>query len=486
MRFNCPESEAITKEMNTPATEAMALAATASVVFEFRRNGDLALDEVVHKTFRIANDTLIFKNENIAQIEKSYEDSTYSDEHWYTLDTTYTYDRFVIVGANEKTMELKQIIHLDDETIAPMGNFIMMAYPELHGKSIEITTTYTRAKLPRAPWVQLDFTPFIDSSDRVLTWDGIMMKGRGRDLHSLYGQSLVFLKKSNNEQMDTLFISSDKGVTWQSRSLNFGTDTIDTYIDENGDKQYSLSKISIQHIYTTDNNLILKTTRGCYFTNDALTGEYLFEPGHKLSFCAHYRTDTLTLRHVGEKIKSCRIRRTQYDISDSLWIIAGLGKREVEGKYTKECQVFFFRNLPDTLWGASSIDGSLFPGMMPQWLKIFDHAILMMTQYGMLISTDQGKSWKKYQYGGFAVTPTLSEDAEICTLNVGNHWLIACKTGVWLSKDGGITWVELNNQQLKKGVDSIAIVDDELFALTDSGYLWKANLQELLHYAESE
>jgi hypothetical protein len=211
MRFNCPESEAITKEMNTPATEAMALAATASVVFEFRRNGDLALDEVVHKTFRIANDTLIFKNENIAQIEKSYEDSTYSDEHWYTLDTTYTYDRFVIVGANEKTMELKQIIHLDDETIAPMGNFIMMAYPELHGKSIEITTTYTRAKLPRAPWVQLDFTPFIDSSDRVLTWDGIMMKGRGRDLHSLYGQSLVFLKKSNNEQMDTLFISSDKG-----------------------------------------------------------------------------------------------------------------------------------------------------------------------------------------------------------------------------------------------------------------------------------
>jgi len=29
-------------------------------------------------------------------------------------------------------------------------------------------------------------------------------------------------------------------------------------------------------------------------------------------------------------------------------------------------------------------------------------------------------------------------------------------------------------------------VDDELFALTDSGYLWKANLQELLHYAESE
>jgi len=110
----------------------------------------------------------------------------------------------------------------------------------------------------------------------------------------------------------------------------------------------------------------------------------------------------------------------------------------------------------------------------------------MMTQYGMLISTDQGKSWKKYQYGGFAVTPTLSEDAEICTLNVGNHWLIACKTGVWLSKDGGITWVELNNQQLKKGVDSIAIVDDELFALTDSGYLWKANLQELLHYAESE
>jgi hypothetical protein len=485
VQFHCPESDSITQEINTPAVQSLALAQTASAVFDFRPDGDFALDEVVHKTFRVANDTLIFKTENIKQIEKSYEDITHSDENWYTLDTTYTFDRYVIVRADEKTMKLKQIIHLDDGTISPAVNFFKHALSKLEVKSIEITTTYTRTKLPHAPWVQLDFRPSIDSSDKVLTREGIIMKGRSRDLHSLYGHSLVFLQKSNNEQMDTLFISSDNGVTWQSHLLNFGTDTIATYVNENGDKQYSLSKISIQRMYTNDNNLILKTNKGCYFTNEALTGEYLYEPGNQLAFCAHFRTDTVTLQRVGKKIHSCRIRREQIDISDSLWIIAGLVKSEVLGKSTKECQVFF-RHLPDTLWGASSIDGSLFPGIMPQWLKIFDHAILMMTQYGMLISTDQGKSWSKQQHGGFAVNPTLSEDAEIRSLNIGTHWLIACNTGVWLSKDGGVTWVELNNQQLKKGVDSIAIVDDELFALTNSGYLWKANVQELLHYAQSE
>jgi photosystem II stability/assembly factor-like uncharacterized protein len=66
------------------------------------------------------------------------------------------------------------------------------------------------------------------------------------------------------------------------------------------------------------------------------------------------------------------------------------------------------------------------------------------------------------------------------------YWFAGCASGVWFSKDGGVTWLELNNQQLKQGVDSVAIVGDELFALAESGYIWKANLNALLDYAQKE
>jgi hypothetical protein len=498
IQLYCPESEAITQELNTPAVHALTLAQTASVVFDFRPNGDLALNEIVDRTFRISNDSIIFKTQNVEQIEKSYDDSTYTDENWYTLDTTYTYDRFAIARSDEQTLALKQTIHLDDETFSPIGYFVMNAFKELKGKSIEVTTTYKRARFANAPWTKLDFHPSIDSSDMTLTLSGMVLESRCRNLRSINNGTLAFFRKRLKDgygfvasitedlnQVDTIYFSSDRGNTWQTRTMGFKRDTINTWVDDDGVTRYETSTNHIKRIQSSKTHFMINSRKNWFYC-DNFNGRMI--ASDELSMAERFKIHGLdsTLVAMVEQKWASRPNQGKYDkpdytYGDSLIIFS----KKNSTNYQYELYACHLNRFD---WVKSTIDTKSFPGLWPNRVMILDSAVHVATQYGLFSSTDYGKSWQPNIQSGliFTIEMSLGESNKGNFIKHDQYWFAGCASGVWFSKDGGVTWLELNNQQLKQGVDSVAIVGDELFALAESGYIWKANLNALLDYAQKE
>ena len=56
---------------------------------------------------------------------------------------------------------------------------------------------------------------------------------------------------------------------------------------------------------------------------------------------------------------------------------------------------------------------------------------------------------------------------------------------MFLSDNGGESWTEVNNKDLRKGVNSFVIANGEIIALTAESKLFHASVKDLVQYVKT-
>jgi hypothetical protein len=475
--FSCTEAPEVVEEWNKPSMQAMIQSTFGAQVFQFQSNDSLKVGNYQRLKYRFDRDTLVIQKKTREMIEISedslnayyermYLDSTLSEDALYHM--VYTDEKSVVVSIASDSFVVKKTIVFSAESSNPMMFLFSKYLEELEGKTLITLTTYRRYKLPDAKWEQVELA--IPERDTL----GILSSLKAMNLASANDSQIGFLQRDDLDEYNTLWYSVDHGKNWQNRKIDFPS-----------------SEERVRKLGSMNGYFLLQTTEGTYFTNDI---SLRLEKADSLLFMRIFGADSAKFKEISSASKTIpkgKLKITNWYTSISFSRILAYGVRDgwSEDYETDDASEAIFSYDTDShQWHSYPFDATGLPGFSPFDIELMDSVTYMFSQYGIYMSRDQGKTWSP------KTTRDMSKSLYLGSPKLYNpflkhqgNWFAGCATGVWMSKDGGLSWLNLNNAHLQKvGVISLTIMGDEVFVMDEKCNIWKAPLDELMRGAERE
>jgi hypothetical protein len=478
IHMRVPESKTLTKQFNEPFAKAFMLRAVRLTRQEYRANGKYMVNDQVVDTYKVSNDSITI---GVNKTDKNQNRNNEQDE--LAMNPFYRGpiepDKYKIVLVNADTLILSRAVRLSD----PMFSMVRMISQmnqetalDFENSTLEVTTTYLRMKTEKAPWKEISagVEPYVlkRNKSRVMSSENLL------SLDSTY---ICYLRQKNKNKQH--YAEMHYRLNEEEKPYNRHNFAAELYYRRINEKKWSKQQLifddpkeMVKSLSISGKFLTLETNQNIYFASEP---SYKFLPFNLLDESARNALSSGNSA-MSAKWLAIPIEQRNFehgDIQDTVMMAVKQGR-------SKDGTSIYYttQNAPE--WGVSTIDNKQFPGLMPLALKIFDRAAILVTQYGNFISKDLGKTWELDPSSSINVPITLGSERANCSFTkYANYWFAACISGVLISADGGLTWIELSNSQLCRGVSSVAIMGDAVYALGEDDRIWKASLEDLLQFA---
>jgi len=471
--FSCTEAPEVVEEWNKPSMKAMIQSYFGAQVFQFQSNDSLKVGDYRRLKYRIERDTLVIQSESremieisedslYAYYERMYLDSTLSEDALYHM--VYTEEKSVVVNIASDSIVVKKTIVFSTDSSDPMMFLFSKYLEELEGKTLITLTTYRRYKLPDAKWEQLELAIPEDTMAAYYPNAEVMAK----DLASANDQQICFLQRNSIDEYRTIWFSVDQGKNWQTRAIDF-----------------LAPHESVNNLVANGEYFVLNTNQGAYYTKDIGSQFGIADIDSRIRFAGADSTKLREIIMAIQEIPRGEFSIRNYDFSLKRILAFGENIDHKKGKY--EYKIFSY-DADKRDWQIYPFDGTGIPGFWPFDMELLDSVTYMFSQYGIHMTLDHGKTWHPKK------TNDMSKSWSLKTQKTSNrfrkhqgNWFAGCASGVWMSKDGGLSWLNLNNTHLQKvGVISLTIMGNEVFVMDKKCSIWKAPLDELIRGAEKE
>jgi photosystem II stability/assembly factor-like uncharacterized protein len=339
-------------------------------------------------------------------------------------------------------------------------------------KIVTYTFSFYRVKEAKAPWTLINNNlPENRFSEGLMT-----------------ANSKLFTISKNDliESSDSFFVSHDFGLHWKSVSNGlpglFGTLYSPTCMAAVGGRVFVGSQTGI---YSSESNGNFWTKVNSISLEDSSS--------HIISMASANKNVIVladSLLYISNDEGVSWRRKSDVLPNDIVTVqVSATGNNVIVGGMRWSQEVFL---LSSTDSGESWSDISKnvttpdYPGLMVTSLHITEKTIFLDTQYGLFLSRDKGNSWKKVTNGlpsknsvrlGFSDSGRGSGSAII---ENGTNIFYGYNKGVFLSANNGDSWSEVNNDELRNGVNSIVIADSKIFAFMPGNKLWTASINDLV------
>lgn len=141
-------------------------------------------------------------------------------------------------------------------------------------------------------------------------------------------------------------------------------------------------------------------------------------------------------------------------------------------------------------WKNIQLVSEDYPGIMVNYAAIAGSSIFINTQYGMFRSDLQRINWipmkgldRPQANSGFSSLAPTGKAGEAMIAS-GTNLFYGGPGGMFLSDDGGQRWTEVNNKDLRKGVNSFVIANGQIIALTAGSKLFQASVNDLVQHTK--
>lgn len=362
-----------------------------------------------------------------------------------------------IISLTDDALIYSKEVKTSDPSFGPILQ-MLNAKNEIN-KAVTYTYTFRKIREAKAPWaaIENDLPKNETAENLVANTSGVFAIIRGNE----------------NEGVDSVFVSKDYGKHWNAalrglpklsaeatsptcmvssgEKIFIGTQAGIFSSENNGQAWTKINSIlfkdSSDHLVslaTSNNNIVALVDSVLYVSKDnGLTWV------SKLNSLPAYMT------------------APQLFAAGSNIIIGGM-------EWGQETSLLFSSDNGDT-WSdiGKTVDKTKYPGLVSTGFTA-GTSIFMSTQYGLFVSKDKGARWDPVANG-------LPSDANSNKIIVNNN-AIFCggSQGVFLSVNNGDTWSEVNNEELRKGVTSLAVFGSNIYALTRENKMWKASINELV------
>jgi hypothetical protein len=486
--FLCPEAPEIEKKFNSQTVQMSISSMAASQIFHFLPNDSLETGPItggqINRKYWLSADTLLIQNLDFVPIELSedslqllYEamekDSTLQFEQRY--DTVISVEKNIVTQINDNNLTVTKNMKFDLLDLGPLAGFLYNFEEQLVGKTFSVTTRYNRYFPPNASWTKL---PLKIEKDTTFNFTENMFPS-AKNLAVAGNKQLCFLKKvqdslysqEDNRYYDNdiycIYYSEDAGMNWKKRDLDF-----------------LLSKEERTWMRNLSDYILVKNQE-TFYAHD-VTG--VFQKADTTFFYNSLPQKWHNVRKLDQAFKS--IPKGNFNIKEttiSPYQIIGFGEYRNAQKRKIEYRIFSFE-VESNEWKTYDFSNELF-NITPHHIQILDSASYIFCQYGVLKSTDKGKTWLKHTSNDIGIQinqQTVLGEIGNVFLKHGNLWFQGGYTGVWVSQNGGLYWQELNNIEIKKnGVESIAIMNNYIFALDNEYNIWRSSIDDLMQYLQS-
>ncbi len=486
--FLCPEAPEIEKNFNSQIVQMSIGSMAASQIFHFLPNDSLETGPItggqIFRKYWLSADTLLIQNKDFVPIELSEDslqllyaamekDSTLQFEQRY--DTVISVEKNIVTQINDNNLTVTKNMKFDLRDLGPLAGFLYNFEEQLVGNTFSITTRYNRYFPPNASWTKL---PLKIEKDTRFNFTENMFPS-AMNLAVAGNKHLCFLKKvqdslysqEDNRFYDNdlycLYYSEDAGMNWKKRDLDF--------------LLYKTERTRLKNW----GDYILVKNQETFFAHD-VTG--VFQKADTSFAYNSLPKEWHNLRKLEQAYKS--IPKGNFDIKETAFgpnQIIGFGEYRNAQKRKVEYRIFSFE-IESNEWKTYDFSNELF-NITPHHIQILDSVSYMFCQYGVLKSTDKGKTWLKHTSNDIGIQmnqQTVLGEIGNVFLKHGNLWFQGGYTGVWVSQNGGLDWQELNNIEIKKnGIESIAIMNNYIFALDNEYNIWRSSIDDLMLYLQS-
>lgn len=455
----CTQSASLTEQLNTPMLKGMLINALKTSIFEFTSDDKFYINDEKIDRFKVLDNCIIVGETKEANPNKP-KDSNDIRQTPSLFSAAEGQLKYQILSVNQDSLVVSQTFDLS----GPRFFFLQMLQSmsadssiNLKEGSIELSATYYRVKPASAPWKM---------ASRVLTkTDGNEKKSGDavcKNLISLNEEYLCFLRIENGSYPSKaeLCFRDKNASNWSSKKIELADEAVS-------------KSISVRNNY-----LCLRTNQGLYYSKnpkEPLVNYDLLNADDKAAILGG---DSLI-----EKRFALLPKEGKFKVGDTHLPLIMAAKSSVNKDFTE----IYYTNLNEPDWKVATIDNQEYPGLMPLKLTILDKIAFLFTQYGVFASKDQGKTWELRLNTDIESKISLYSKDINCSFTSNSHyWFASCDSGVWISKDGGLNWVEANNEHLRKGSNSISILGDSIYTFDSKNQLWSASIKELLNYSGIE